>query len=64
MRPGGGFVDNLPPALRTPARAIRDAIRLLVNQPGQFGLLFATFALLAAPLYLAYRRRSFARAVA
>jgi hypothetical protein len=64
FRPGGGgFVDRLPGPLQAPARVLRDAIRLLVNQPAQFGLLFATFALLAAPLYLAYRRRSFARAL-
>jgi hypothetical protein len=63
-QPGtSSFLDDLPGPIGAVARAVRDALSLLVNNPVQFALLFATFALLAAPRYLAYRRRSFARAL-
>jgi hypothetical protein len=48
--------------VRVPVEALRDAINLLVQHPGEFGLLFLLFSLLAAPLYLGSRRRAFARA--
>ena len=57
---GRPFLERL---LRVPAAILKSAISLLVNNPGQFALLFALWSLLATPVYLALRRRSFAHAL-
>jgi hypothetical protein len=38
---------------------VADGIRLVVSDPGEFALLFGTWTILGAPLYLALRRRLF-----
>lgn len=45
-------------ALTYPLIAARDALRLIVTNPREFGVLFAMWALLASPVYLAIRRRT------
>jgi hypothetical protein len=59
--PGRPLLERV---LRTPAALLKNVVRLLVNKPGEFALLFALWALLGAPVYLALRRRSFARTIA
>lgn len=50
--------------LRAPAEAIRHALKLLVNNPREFALLFLLLTILAAPVYLTIRRRMFETEVA
>lgn len=57
---GRPFPERL---LRVPAEIVKTAMNLLVNKPGQFALLFALWTLLATPVYLGLRRRSFAQAL-
>ncbi|MGH2652402.1 MAG: hypothetical protein ACRDHK_14460, partial [Actinomycetota bacterium] len=38
--------------------ALKDLLRLFIQHPLEFALLFLTFTLLATPPYLAYRRRA------
>jgi hypothetical protein len=49
--------------LRAPGQFLRQALQLLVTRPGEFALLFATWALIGLPAYLFLRRRSLARAI-
>lgn len=42
---------------------IDDAIRLIVNNPREFGILFLLWTLLGAPVYLGLRRRSLVKAL-
>ena len=48
---------------QTPGEIIRRGLQLLVENPAAFGLLFSLWLLLAAPAYMAWRRRSLARAL-
>lgn len=54
--PPGSLVKRV---LRSPAKALREAVRLLVNNPREFALLFLLLTIIAAPLYLTIRRRMF-----
>lgn len=53
--PGRPVIERM---FRSPGQALREAIHLLIQNPGAFGLLLALWGLLAAPLYLALRRRA------
>lgn len=58
--PGHGPGNPLRPLLE----ALKDLLRLLIQHPLEFLLLFMFLSLLAAPGYLAHKRRAFARLVA
>ena len=49
--------------LAAPQQAISRALHLLVENPAQFALLAGIWTLLLAPAFVAYRRRSWARAL-
>jgi mRNA-degrading endonuclease toxin of MazEF toxin-antitoxin module len=55
---------GVPRVLQVPLAILSDGFYLLVQHPREAGLLAAVFALLALPLYLGVRRRSFAHALA
>jgi len=61
VAPTGG----LPPSgiIAAPQQVISRAIHLLVENPAQFALLAGIWTLLLAPAFVAYRRRSWARAL-
>ncbi|MFN2609458.1 MAG: hypothetical protein ABR507_01070, partial [Actinomycetota bacterium] len=54
----GQFLGN---AIKYPAQATVDALRLIVTNPREFGVLFVMWSLIASPIYLAIRRRFLAR---
>jgi hypothetical protein len=59
-KPTDDSSDNwLKRIMRQPRKAIRHAVRLLLNNPREFALLFLLLAILATPLYLTIRRRMF-----
>lgn len=66
---GGGVVESVveqvaeavAQAVAYPVAAAADAVRLIVTNPREFGVLFVMWSLLGSPLYLGLRRRSFAR---
>lgn len=47
--------------MRRPIDALRTALEWLVNNPREFALLFVMWSILAFPIYLVVRRRSFER---
>lgn len=66
---GGGAMETVveqvaeavAQAVAYPIAAAADAVRLIVTNPREFGVLFVMWSLLGSPLYLGLRRRSFAR---